>query len=109
MAAKGTVAKQQVINKIQKTFGSDFIGEVDKKIYVWAQENGEKVQIAISLTCPKAPVAVANVPTVIPVDESNEWNFEEMSITTTPPPKKPVVFSAEEEKNIEDLIKKLGL
>ena len=40
--AKGTIAKQNVINKIAQTFGADYIGEVDKKIYVWAEENGEK-------------------------------------------------------------------
>ena len=53
MAVKGAAAKEQVIKRISSAFGEDFIGEVDKKIYVWANDNGEKVQIAISLTCPK--------------------------------------------------------
>ena len=51
--AKGAVAKQAVINRIAEAFGTDFIGEVDKKVYVWATENGERVQIAMALTCPK--------------------------------------------------------
>ena len=33
--AKGTIGKQNVINKIKQAFGADFIGEYDKKIYVW--------------------------------------------------------------------------
>ena len=48
MAAKGTQAKIEVLNKIKEAFGKDFIGEIDKKIYVWAQDTGERVQIAIS-------------------------------------------------------------
>ena len=46
--AKGAIAKQVVINKIAEAFGADYIGEVDKKLYVWADENGEKIQIAIA-------------------------------------------------------------
>ena len=34
MAAKGTTAKINVQNKIALAFGSDYIGEVDKKLYV---------------------------------------------------------------------------
>ena len=43
MAAKGTIAKQAVIDKIAAALGEDFIGEYDKKIYVWSKENGEKI------------------------------------------------------------------
>ena len=54
MAGRGTKAKEEVVAKIATIFGEDFIGEIDKKIYVWADdEGGEKVQIALTLTCPK--------------------------------------------------------
>ena len=36
--AKGTIAKQAVIAKLADAFGKDFIGEHDKKIYVWTPE-----------------------------------------------------------------------
>jgi hypothetical protein len=39
--AKGTLAKQNVTDKIRSAFGADFIGEYDKKIYVWANDGGE--------------------------------------------------------------------
>ena len=45
--AKGAIGKQNVTNKIKEAFGADFIGEYDKKIYVWTQENGERIQIVI--------------------------------------------------------------
>lgn len=73
--AKGSLAKQFVENKIQQVFGKDFIGIYDKKLYVWAEENGEKVQIAISLTCPKVQISVADAP------PTGDLNFED----DTPP------------------------
>lgn len=41
--AKGTNAKIEVENKIREAFGADFVATVDKKIYVWADDGGEKV------------------------------------------------------------------
>ena len=41
------------ITKLKEAFGENYIAEVDKKHYVWADDAGERVQIAISLTCPK--------------------------------------------------------
>jgi hypothetical protein len=58
--AKGNIAKEYVVNKIKSAFGEDFIGEQDKKFYVWGIENGEKVQVALSLTCPKNPIGGMN-------------------------------------------------
>lgn len=103
--AKGNIAKNEVIKRIAEAFGEDYIGEFDKKIYVNAEENGEKIQIAITLTCPKTPVAIARTA----VDESGDWDFEDS---------KPLVYSQssgsteiteEERKNIADLMLKLGL
>lgn len=57
MAARGTVAKQNVINAIAEAFGQNYLGEHDKKLYVIADDGGSSVQIAISLTCPKVEIA----------------------------------------------------
>ena len=51
--AKGQQAKNYVGNKIVELFKDNFIKVEDKKIYLWANDGDEKVQIAISLTCPK--------------------------------------------------------
>jgi hypothetical protein len=105
--AKGTIAKQNVINKIAQSFGADYIGEVDKKIYVWAEENGEKVQIALSLTCPKTAVAAAAPAGV----KNGGFDFE------TPAAVAPVASASfepaeitdEERNNIAAMMARLGL
>ena len=52
--AKGQNAKNLIGNKIVEIFKKDFIKVEDKKIYLWADDGDvERVQIAISLTCPK--------------------------------------------------------
>ena len=42
----------------KEAFKEDFIGEVDKKIYVNLRVSGEECQIAISLTAPKTLVDI---------------------------------------------------
>ena len=104
MAVKGAIAKENVINKISEAFGSDFIGVVDKKVYVWTEENGERVQISLSLTCPKNIVGTyTGTPVVVAVGD--KIDFED--------PISPVQQSTDiledEQKTIEDLMKRLGL
>ncbi len=101
--AKGTQAKQLVVNKIKEAFGENFVGEVDKKIYIWSQENGERVQVAISLTCPKVPITVDEVSAA----SGGDWNFEDGPAIFTPTAKAEI--TNEERKNIDDLMARLGL
>lgn len=106
--AKGAIAKENVAKKIAQIFGADFVGEFDKKLYVWAEENGEKVQIAISMTCPKTPVGADNID--FKAEPGDSLNFEDMSAA----PIKggvaaPTEISADEKKNIAELMARLGL
>lgn len=104
--AKGAIAKENVAKKIAAAFGADFVGEFDKKLYVWAEENGEKVQIAISMTCPKNPVGNID----FSAEPGDSLNFEDMSAG-------PVAggnatkaeVTDEEKKNIAELMARLGL
>lgn len=106
--ARGAIAKQSVIKKIAETFGEDYIGEFDKKFYVWANENGERVQIAISMTCPKTPIEVAkNVAT-----DDGDWDFSDdgpkmsaVAVTNAAPAE----ITEQEIQNIEEMMKRLGL
>jgi len=105
--AKGAIAKSNVTKKIAEIFGADFIGEYDKKIYVWTQENGERVQVAISLTCPKTPIDVSGTP--IP-NFSGGIDFEDMGAAVAAPTAFiPAEITEEETKNIQDLMARLGL
>ena len=103
--AKGAIAKQAVINKIQTAFGAHWIVEYDKKYYVWAQENGERVQIAISLTCPKTPVEVSSAPI------TGDFNFEDdtPNVVVAAGGFKPAEITDDERDKIRDLMRSLGL
>ena len=100
--ARGAVAKQTVEDKIREVFGKDFIG-VDtsaKKIYVQAEEDGEMVQVAISMTCPKVPFVVEGQVTE---DGFAKGNFSD------PTEFKPAEMTENEMDNVRRLIRELGL
>ena len=103
--ARGAIGKQNVVNKIKQAFGADFIGEYDKKFYVWTQENGERIQIAISLTCPKTQVAVADAPA------TGDFNFEDDAPSTVVAAGayQPAEITPEERSRVNDLMARLGL
>lgn len=105
--AKGSVAKEAVIKKIASAFGENYIGEFDRKQYVWANDGGEQVQIAISLTCPKVPIEVdKNIST-----SSGDWDFTDDSPNTTVAVSNvaPAEITEEEKENLVKLMEKLGL
>lgn len=105
--AKGAIGKQEVISRIASAFGTDYIGEVDKKVYVWANENGEKIQIAISLTCPKNPVEVAT--SGIPETDNGDWDFSDDAVVTKPVIAAKAEITQEEKDKVADLMARLGL
>ena len=103
--AKGDNAKKQVVEKMRAAFGENWIGEYSKKYYVWAQEGGEKIQVAISLTCPKTPVEISNTPI------TGDFNFEDDAPAAVVPSGsfRPAEITDEERARVVDLMKKLGL
>lgn len=106
--AKGAIAKQAVINKIAAAFGDDYIGEYDKKQFIWANENGERIQIAITLTCPKTPIEIASNVS----DDGGDWNFTDDTPKAAPVAisnAAPAEITEAEKQNIADLLLKLGL
>ena len=106
--AKGAVAKEGVIKKIASTFGNNFIGEFDKKIYVWENDGGEMVQIAISLTCPKNPIQVDSTVTT----DAGDWDFSDnpkVNTTVAVANAAPAEITEDEKENIAALMAKLGL
>lgn len=98
---KGQIAKDNVINKIAAAFGKDYVGLVDKKVYVWSEEDGEKIQVCLSLTCPKNPVGVGG--------EENGMNFGSSITSATPDSFNPAEITDKEMENVRNLIKELGL
>lgn len=102
MAARGTIGKQNVTNKIKEVFGSDYIGESGGKIYVWTVENGERIQIAIALTCPKTQVSIVEAPVV------GDYNFED-DAPIAAAPAQVAEITDEERERVKEMMRKLGL
>ena len=102
--AKGNSAKELVIRKIRETFQDDFVGSDGKKIYVWSSEDGEPMQVAISLTCPKIPYAIEAVPAgAVEIQNGFDWSMDDTA------PAKVNEITQEEKDNIARLMKKLEL
>lgn len=100
--AVGEEAKTKLINKIIEALGDSYIGCVDKKYYFISYENGSEKQVAISLTCPKNPVAVSGAPVV----RSGGIDFEAEPVLTAP---KATEVSEEERQTVADMMRRLGL
>lgn len=112
MAAKGTEAKEKLIKSFIEASGDNYIGISDKKYYFWSFENGEKVQVAVSLTCPKTPVEIGDsIPIAKPsFSDGFDWGEEsgDGAVNAIASPKTTEV-SEEEKANIALLMEKLGL
>ena len=100
---RGSQAKSAVEAKLQEAFGKDYIGVFGGKYYIWADDGGEQVQIAIALTCPKTPVGEVNIGNV------GGHNFSDDHKIVAAVPSTLTEITEEEQKNIADLIKALGL
>lgn len=104
--AKGQLAKEQVVKIISQAFGDDYIGEFDKKHYVWANDGNEKVQISIALTCPKVYRGIEEgKPSTLNFNIDNNQPNE----GNQPSHFEPAQISQEEKDTLQDLILKLGL
>lgn len=100
--AKGAIGKEHVIEKIMSAFGSDYIGVFDGKVYVWADDGGDRVQISLALTCPKVMRGVEETgPAVL--------NFDDEPSAAKPTGFQPATVSAEEQETLAALMEKLGL
>lgn len=109
MAIKGNEAKEKIIHKIIDYLQDSYIGCIDKKYYFYEEENGEKIQVAISLTCPKTPVEInSSIATVTDAKGNVGFDFEADPVATTTP-QKAAEITDEERNNIATLLQRLGL
>ncbi len=101
---RGDLAKQSAIATIQEAFGENFVGLVDKKLYINVKDgsNGEVVQLAITLTMPKTQVTADAVLVAAPKVDTNAAAWESK-------PSTPTKLSADDEKKVADLCARLGI
>lgn len=92
--ARGAIAKENITKQILNTFEGSFINE--KEIRIPYVENGEEVEIKVTLTCAKDNVrgSAANEP---------------VSAWTTTEPAVPAQVTEEEKKNVKKLLEALNL
>ena len=102
--AKGNVAKSKIAEKIKNLYGTDYVGESGGKYYVYENDGGEKIQIAISLTCTKNPIGA--------VDMSNSFgdglDFEAEPVLAQTK-FEPAEITEQEKDNLKALMDRLGL
>lgn len=99
--ARGSNAKLEVTDRIKAEFGSDFVGESGGKLYVWADDGGERVQIALAMTCPKVFLECGDPGTAV-VKTGAGIDFEAQ-------PQKKAEVTQEELNRIAAMMNKLGL
>lgn len=100
MAVRGQVAKDNVKDKIIAALGTDYIGEYDKKLYTWADDGGQRIQVSLSMTCPK-----------IYKGQDEPLNFEDNDSSEAPAaaPIPPAEITPEEKETLQELMNRLGL
>ena len=96
MAARGAWSKEQVWNKILETFPGSFVNE--KEIRIPMIENGDRIEIKVTLTCAKVNVG----------DGAANEAVQGVEATVSAPTE--VLPPSEEEKaQVNNLLAKLGL
>lgn len=99
MAARGTESKENVTKKILENFTGSFI--FGKEIRIPMVENGERVEIKVTLTCAKTNVGTDEL-----TDNAVVFAETAGSQVTTAPIKE---ITEEEKQNVANLIERLGL
>ena len=100
--ARGDIAKASVAARIKEAFGADYVGEANKKIYVNADDGGEKMQIAISLTRPTNPIGEVSINTGDGIDFTAEPVLAQTKF-------EPAEITDQEKENLKELMERLGL
>ena len=104
MAARGAESKEKVMQNILKTFPGAF--KYDKEIRIPMIENGEEVQIKVTLTAAKTNVASGG-------DVALPGATPQMAASQTPAQLKHDIAAmeptAEEKENISNFLKMMGM
>lgn len=103
--ARGAAAKEEIVNRLLSTFEGAF--KFDKEIRIPMMENGEEVQIKVTLTCAKVNVdrgSDAALPGVLQTkDKSTVGSISNATDSSLIEP------TAEEKANVKALMERLGL
>ena len=96
--AKGAISKQSVMDKIMEIYPEAFI--YGKELRIPFEEDGARVEIKVALTCAKTNVGGDGVSVT---SDGQLSAFPDVPAANTAEP------TADEKKNIADLMSRLGL
>jgi hypothetical protein len=106
MAARGSVLKSEISKKILQTFPGSFLYNDGKEIRINGFEDGQLIQIKLSLTASKTAVENENA---APLTEKTETTTTKESSEPSVKEKIPQEPSEEEKQRLTNLLNKLGL
>ena len=103
--AKGSIAKNEVYNKVMKMFPGSFMYNDGKELRINMEEDGEAVQIKLVLTAAKTPVSSGDDNAVPGAAVASNDTPVASEVAT----EAPAQVSDEEKQSVQDLMSKLGL
>lgn len=105
MAVKGSILKKEIADKILEVFPDSFLYNNNKEIRINGIENGESLQIKVTLTTSKTKVENENAP----VKKASSISTSETPIENETLEKFPQEPTKEEKERLTFLLNKLGL
>lgn len=103
MAAKGAIIKQEIIEKILQVFPDSFLFNDGKEVRINGEENGEIIQIKVTLTASKTPIQNPAMTTVERAAATDEQTAPFPAEGNSLEP------SEEEKKRLVEMLQKLNL
>ena len=104
MAAKGSILKKEIADKILEVFPDSFLYNNNKEIRINGTENGESLQIKVTLTTSKTKVENEDAPMEKASISTNSSSIENETLE-----KFPQEPTEEEKERLTFLLNKLGL
>lgn len=105
MSARGSILKQEVATKILAAFLGSFLYNDGKEIRINGTENGENLQIKVTLTCAKVAVE-GGEDTVLPGENIKTTSTAQVVTTSEKIPQEP---TNEEKERLKTLLNQLGM
>ena len=103
--AKGAESKAKFISEILKTFEGSFLYNGGKEIRVPMQEDGNDIQLKITITCAKE---IVNAESENAIPGAAEAPVEKSLNETQVSPAEPPQMTEAERQNVENLMKALN-
>lgn len=105
MAARGSVLKQEVATKILAAFPGSFLYNDGKEIRINGVEDGQSLQIKVTLTCAKVAVE-GGEDNILPGENIGTVSSIQTSKTVEKVPQEP---TNEEKERLKTLLNQLGM